>query len=415
MGSGWITRLLSGGSWRRWALALKRRGIAGNLDADLLPREIGAALSRIVPRREIPSGEVFAGDCLDILPRLPEKSVDLIFADPPYNLQLSQELFRPNMTRVDGVVEAWDHFKSFQEYDTFSRRWLVECRRVLKDSGTLWVIGSYHNIYRVGAILQDLGFWFLNDIAWIKSNPTPNFRGVRFTNAHETLLWTQKKKGAKYTFNHHAMRALNDDLQMRSDWQIPICSGKERLRVDGAKAHPTQKPEALLYRVILASSNPGDLVLDPFFGTGTTGAVAKKLRRRWIGIEREVRYAELARARIDSVEPGMFAESTFEFPTRRGRPRVAFGSLVEAGLVLPNQLLYFGGKGEFRARVQADGAIACDGHRGSIHQVGRMITNAPCNGWEHWFYEDSSGQRRPINELRETYWQLQSSQSASAR
>ncbi|MFH1184948.1 MAG: DNA methyltransferase [Chloroflexota bacterium] len=369
--------------------------------------QLRAIVDSIFSRRQLPAGEVLVGDCLEILPTLPEKSVDLIFADPPYNLQLSQELFRPNMTRVDGVDDAWDHFKSVQEYDTFTRNWLAACKRVLKDSGTLWVIGSYHNIYRVGAIMQDLGFWFLNDIAWIKSNPTPNFRGVRFTNAHETLLWVQKKKGAKYTFNHHAMKALNDDLQMRSDWHLPVCSGKERLRVQGAKAHPTQKPEALLYRVILSSSNPGDLVLDPFFGTGTTGAMAKKLQRRWIGIEREPAYAALARGRIEAVDAGMFPENTFVFPSRRDQPRVPFGSLVEAGLVKPDQPLYFGGKSSIRAKVCADGAIVHDGFFGSIHQVGRKITNAPCNGWEHWFYEDAEGQRRPINELREAYRQLQ--------
>jgi DNA modification methylase len=308
---------------------------------------------------------------------------------------------------VDGVDDEWDHFRTVQEYDAFTRRWLIECRRVLKDTGTLWVIGSYHNIYRVGAILQDLGFWFLNDIAWIKSNPTPNFRGVRFTNAHETLLWVQKKKGARYTFNHHAMKALNDDLQMRSDWHLPVCSGRERLRVHGQKAHPTQKPEALLYRLILASSNPGDVVLDPFFGTGTTGAVAKKLQRRWIGIEREPAYAALARQRIEAVEDGLFSEGTFVYPSRRMRPRVPFGSLVEAGLLQPDQLLYFGGKDAIKARIRADGAIIHSDIAGSIHQVGSKITNAPCNGWEHWYYEDSTGQRRPINDLREAYLQSQ--------
>jgi modification methylase len=405
MASGWITRLLEALGRRREQPKAQRAGDQGGIAH--VSKGIGDLLGGIFSRRQLPAGEVLVGNCLEILPTFPEKSVDLIFADPPYNLQLSHELFRPNMTRVDGVDDAWDHFKSFEEYDSFTRAWLSECRRVLKESGTLWVIGSYHNIYRVGAIMQDLGFWFLNDIAWIKSNPTPNFRGVRFTNAHETLLWAQKKRGAKYTFNHHAMKALNDDLQMRSDWQLPVCSGKERLRVHGVKAHPTQKPEALLYRVMLASSAPGDLVLDPFFGTGTTGAVAKKLQRRWIGIEREPTYAKLARERIEAIDPGMFAENTFVFPSRRDRPRVAFGSLVEAGLVKPNQVLYFGGKGKVKAKVCADGAIAYNGFQGSIHQVGRKITNAPCNGWEHWFYEDERGERRPINDLREAYLQLQ--------
>lgn len=348
------------------------------------------------------------GDCLQVLDALPEKSIDLIFADPPYNLQLSQELFRPNMTRVDGVVEAWDSFSSFADYDDFTRRWLSACRRVLKDSGTLWVIGSYHNIYRVGGILQDLGYWILNDIAWVKSNPTPNFRGVRFTNAHETLLWAQKKKGAKYTFNHHAMKALNDGLQMRSDWVLPVCSGKERLRIHGRKVHPTQKPEALLYRVILSSSNPGDVVLDPFFGTGTTGVVAKRLQRKWIGIERERAYADLARERIEAVDAGMFSEKIYVFPSKRDQPRVAFGRLVESGALKPGQTLYFLDKPGVQASVRADGSINCDGILGSIHQVGRQLMNAPCNGWEHWLYEESGGERLPIDRLRKAYLERQS-------
>ena len=351
----------------------------------------------------LPLDQTIHGDCVEVLKALPEKSVDLIFADPPYNLQLSQELFRPNMTRVDGVDEAWDHFKSFEDYDAFTRAWLTGCQRVLKDTGTIWVIGSYHNIYRVGEILQDLGYWILNDVVWIKSNPTPNFRGVRFTNAHETLLWAQKKKGARYTFNHHAMKSLNDDLQMRSDWELPVCSGKERLRVHGGKAHPTQKPEALLYRVILSSSNPGDKILDPFFGTGTTGAVAKKLQRHWIGIERDAGYVQLARQRIEGVDPGLFSEDVYVFPSRRSRPRVAFGRLLEANLIQPGQILYFGVKGEVTGTVRADGAIQCDGLVGSIHQVGRKLMNAPCNGWEHWYYEDGQGERKPLDALRVAY------------
>ena len=347
--------------------------------------------------------QVILGDCVEVMNRLPDRSIDLIFADPPYNLQLSHELFRPNMTRVNGVVEAWDQFDSFEQYDTFTRAWLSACRRVLKDTGTMWVIGSYHNIFRVGNILQDLGFWILNDVVWIKSNPTPNFRGVRFTNAHETLLWAQKKKGARYTFNHHAMKSLNDDLQMRSEWELPICSGKERLQVAGGKAHPTQKPEALLYRVILSSSNPGDTVLDPFFGTGTTGAVAKKLQRHWIGIERDANYAELGRRRVEAVEAGLFSEKIYVFPSRRDRPRVAFGKLLETNLLTPGQVLYFGVRGEATAVIRADGAIQCDGLVGSIHQVGRKLMSAPCNGWEHWFYEDEHGERKPLDALREAY------------
>jgi DNA modification methylase len=408
MASDWITRLLSAWRLRNRRSGWKTPGISKRERARDSFHPSEASIHELLSDPKSSIGTVLEGDCVDVLELFPEKCVDLIFADPPYNLQLSHELFRPNMTRVDGVSEAWDRFRSFDDYDDFTRGWLKACRRVLKDTGTIWVIGSYHNIYRVGTIMQDLGYWFLNDIAWIKSNPMPNFRGVRFTNAHETLLWAQKKKGAKYTFNHHTMKALNDDLQMRSDWQLPVCSGKERLRIHGEKAHPTQKPEALLYRVVMASSEPGDLILDPFFGTGTTGAVAKKLGRQWIGIEREAAYVALAQERIAAVDPGLFSEGTYALPKRRNRPRVAFGSLVEAGLVQPNQVLYFGGRGGIKATVRADGALICDEILGSIHQVGRRLMNAPCNGWEHWFYEDHQGERRPINDLREKYWQLQS-------
>jgi len=356
--------------------------------------------------RQLPLEQVIVGDSVEVLNSLPAKSVDLVFADPPYNLQLSQELYRPNMTRVDGVDDLWDQFESLEEYDAFTRSWLSACRRVLKDTGTIWVIGSYHNIYRVGSIMQDLGYWFLNDVVWIKSNPMPNFRGVRFTNAHETLLWAQKDKGAKYTFNHHAMKSLNENLQMRSDWELPVCTGKERLRVNGEKAHPTQKPEALLYRVIISSSNAGDVILDPFFGTGTTGAVAKKLQRHWIGIERDNTYAELARTRIASEDPGQASEEIYVFPSRRDRPRVAFGKLLEAGLIKPGQVLYFGRKGEVTGQVRADGAILCKGMVGSIHQVGRQLMDAPCNGWEHWFYKED-GEMKPLDVLRELYLTLQ--------
>ena len=363
----------------------------------------GTSAAKPMARLDAVLDRVIRGDCIEVLKNFPEKSVDLIFADPPYNLQLSHELFRPNMTRVDGVDDAWDRFDSFEQYDAFTRAWLTACRRVLKDTGTLWVIGSYHNIYRVGGIMQDLGYWILNDVVWIKSNPTPNFRGVRFTNAHETLLWAQKKKNTRYVFNHHAMKSLNEDLQMRSDWELPVCGGKERLRVHGDKAHPTQKPEALLYRVILSSSNPGDTVLDPFFGTGTTGAVARKLQRRWIGIERDANYVELARRRIEAVDPGLFSDAVYVFPSKRDQPRVAFGKLLETNMIQPGQQLYFGVKGEVTGVVRADGAIQCDGLVGSIHQVGRKLMNAPCNGWEHWFYEDEQGERRPLDALRQAY------------
>jgi len=352
--------------------------------------------------QSLPFNQILHGNCVDVLAALPENSVDLIFADPPYNLQLQQALYRPNMTKVDAVDDEWDRFGSLAEYDAFTRAWLSACRRVLKDTGTIWVIGSYHNVYRLGTILQDLGFWILNDVVWVKGNPMPNFRGVRFTNAHETLIWAQKRQGARYTFNYRAMKSLNDDLQMRSDWNISLCTGKERLKVNGQKAHPTQKPEALLYRVILSSSNPGDVVLDPFFGTGTTGAVAKVLHRRWIGIEKEAGYVKLAQARIDAVQPGMFTDEVYRFDSKRSLPRVAFGALVERGLLKPGQKLYFGKKRKIAAIVLANGQIKHNGSTGSIHEVGRAIQNAPCNGWEHWYYfDEASGELIVIDQLRQ--------------
>jgi len=323
--------------------------------------------------------------------------VDLVFADPPYNLQLSQDLYRPNQTKVDAVDDGWDKFSSFAEYDEFTRKWLAGCQRVLKDTGTLWVIGSYHNIYRVGAIMQDLGFWILNDVVWIKTNPMPNFRGVRFTNAHETLIWAQKKQGAKYTFNHHAMKALNDDLQMRSDWNLPLATGKERIKSNGAKAHSTQKPEALLYRVLLSSTNPGDVVLDPFFGSGTTGAVAKKLGRHFIGIERDAKYIRVATKRIETVT----AASAESLAVTRPKPkRVPFGNLVECGALGVGQTLYFAKNG-VKAKVLANGHIKCKGEVGSIHAIASSLTGAPANGWDLWLYEDDSGNKIPIDFLRE--------------
>jgi len=351
----------------------------------------------------LPLDKILHGDCVEKLAQLPEKSVDLIFADPPYNLQLSGTLWRPNMTQVDAVDDHWDQFDSFQTYDDFSRAWLSACRRVLKDNGSLWVIGSYHNIYRVGGILQDLGYWVLNDIVWIKTNPMPNFRGVRFTNAHETLIWASKSKGARYTFNHYAMKALNEDKQMRSDWVLPICSGKERLKVNGKKAHSTQKPEALLYRVIQSSSNPGDVVLDPFFGTGTTGAVAKKLHRHFIGIEREERYITVAKKRIDAIIPAPHDQATFDVrDKKRTAPRVPFAQLLEGGLLEPGGSLYFQKDREMMARIKPDSRLICGQYEGSIHQVAKQIMNGvPCNGWDHWYFENTAGELEPIDKLRE--------------
>jgi DNA modification methylase len=351
---------------------------------------------------QLPLDQILLGDCIKVLESLPDKSIDLIFADPPYNLQLSKDLWRPNLTRVNAVDDTWDQFDSFEAYDAFTRDWLIACRRVLKDTGSLWVIGTYHNIFRVGRVLQDLGFWILNDVVWIKNNPMPNFRGVRFTNAHETLIWAQKHKGERYTFNYQSMKALNDDLQMRSDWVTPLCTGKERIKVNGGKAHSTQKPEALLYRVILSSSNPGDVVLDPFFGTGTTGAVAKKLHRHWIGIEQDQRYVEVANERIEAVIPGAYSEEVFAGPKRKRR-RVPFGLLVEAGLVSPGQTLFFTKDKRITATIRADGSLICGEFSGSIHQVARKLTEAPCNGWEFWLFEDRDGEMKPIDTLRNKY------------
>jgi len=348
----------------------------------------------------LPLDQVLEGDCIQIMQQLPPESVDLVFADPPYNLQLQGELYRPNQTRVDGVSDAWDHFDGFGQYDTFTREWLTACRRVLKPTGTLWVIGTYHNIYRVGAILQDLEFWILNNIVWIKTNPMPNFRGVRFTNAHESLIWAQKERGQRYTFNHHAMKALNDNLQMRSDWYLPRCSGRERLRVNGVKAHSTQKPLALLYRVLLSSSNPGDVVLDPFFGTGTTGEAARRLGRHWIGIERDPQYAALARERINRADESPDADA-LRVPNPRREPRLPFGALLETGLLAPGQALYFSDDASIQAVVLADGRIEHDGQRGSIHQIARTLQAGPCNGWMLWYYIDPlSGDHLPIDHLR---------------
>lgn len=352
----------------------------------------------------IPIDQILQGDCIDILDTLPEKCVDLIFADPPYNLQLRQELWRPNMTRVDAVDDDWDQFASFEEYDRFTRQWLTACRRVLKDSGSLWVIGAYHNIYRIGAILQDLGYWILNDVVWVKTNPMPNFHGVRFTNAHETLIWASKSRGSRYTFNHHALKAFNDDLQMRSDWLLPICTGPERLKIDGKKAHATQKPEALLYRILLATTQPGDIVLDPFFGTGTTGAAARKLHRHWIGIERQGEYVEIARLRLEQTAPLSDDLSLYEVSNRSRRPRrIPFGALLENGLLSPGDRLYFRGQRSQTAEITSDGRLKLDGFTGSIHQAGRYLAGGiPCNGWDAWYYEGEPGSLLPIDTLRKT-------------
>jgi len=332
---------------------------------------------------------VIEGDCIEVMNALPEACADLVFADPPYNLQLEGELRRPDNSKVDAVDDHWDQFGSFAEYDRFTRDWLAAARRVLKDTGALWVIGSYHNIFRVGAILQDLGFWILNDVVWRKTNPMPNFRGVRFTNAHETLIWAAKdRKQKSYTFNYEAMKALNDELQMRSDWTLPICAGAERLKDStGEKAHSTQKPEALLHRVIVASSKPGDVILDPFFGSGTTGAVAKRLGRHFIGIERDRDYAALARKRIASVMPAN-DDAVEVTKSKRAEPRIPFGWLVEQRLVPAGTMLVSPTR-RHRAKVRADGTLVVDGATGSIHRIAAHVQGLDaCNGWTFWMYEE---------------------------
>jgi len=342
---------------------------------------------------------ILEGDCIKHMRSSPERSVDAIFADPPYNLQLGSDLLRPNNTFVDGVNNNWDKFESFAAYDEFTRTWLTEARNVLKDEGTLWVIGSYHNIFRVGSILQELGFWILNDVVWRKTNPMPNFRGKRFTNAHETLIWCSKDQKAKYTFNYEAMKSLNEEIQMRSDWLLPICNGAERIRKDGRKAHPTQKPESLLHRVILSSTLVGEIILDPFFGSGTTGAVARKLGRKFIGIERDKNYVEIAKKRLECV-PEVADTSLLSTPSKRSEPRVPFGSLVERGLLEPGTILVDLRK-RHTAKVRADGSIISAEHKGSIHRVGALVQDAPaCNGWQFW-HLDVGGKLTPIDALRQ--------------
>ncbi len=353
------------------------------------------------PAADLPLNQILKMDCVEAMKSLPDESVDMVFADPPYNLQLGGDLYRPEGGQVDAVDDAWDQFDSFAVYDAFTKAWLKEARRILKPNGSLWVIGSYHNIFRVGASLQDLGYWILNDIIWRKANPMPNFKGTRFTNAHETLIWASKSEKAKYTFNYRAMKNLNDELQMRSDWVMPICGGQERLKRNGVKAHPTQKPEALLYRVMLATTNKGDIVLDPFFGTGTTGAVAKRLGRHWIGCEKEDNYCEVAEERIEAALPLDESElKTMQSP--KAKPRVAFGTLVETGYLKPGTELCSKNR-KFKAKVRADGSLLWNGHEGSIHKIGATVQDAPsCNGWTYWYYDDGK-ELKPVDALRQTY------------
>lgn len=353
-----------------------------------------------VVREALPLNKIMETDCIEAMNSLPADSIDLIFADPPYNLQLRGDLHRPDNSKVDAVDNDWDKFSSFALYDTFTKNWLSAARRILKPNGAIWVVGSYHNIFRVGSEIQNQGFWILNDVVWRKSNPMPNFRGMRLTNAHETLIWASKSEESKYTFNYDALKSLNDGIQMRSDWVLPICTGHERLKDEkGDKAHPTQKPESLLHRIIVATTKPNDVVLDPFFGTGTTGAVAKKLGRDFIGIEREPAYIKVAKERIKNIRK--FDRSSLEVTlSKRSEPRVPFGQLVERGMLNPGEDLW-SLNGRHKAKIRVDGTLIGNDIKGSIHQVGAAMEGAPsCNGWSYWCYK-RDGKRIPIDILRQ--------------
>ena len=364
----------------------------------------GPSPSKAVPKSALPLDQIIVGDCIASMNALPAGSVDLIFADPPYNLQLGGDLTRPDNSHVDAVNNEWDKFSSFAVYDEFTRAWLKAARRVLKDDGAIWVIGSYHNIFRVGTAIQDLDYWILNDVVWNKANPMPNFKGTRLTNAHETLIWAARSQNQKkYTFNYDALKTANDDVQMRSDWwTFPICSGGERMKNDdGRKSHPTQKPEALLHRIIVGTTNPGDVILDPFFGTGTTGAVAKLLGRHWIGLERDGDYVDVATRRIANVR-ALGAEDIAVQTSKKSEPRVAFGALVEHGLVRPGDRLYCP-QNRHVARVRADGSLMTGESSGSIHRMGAHVQNAPsCNGWTFWHFKSDQG-LAPIDLLRRKF------------
>ena len=380
----------------------KSGGNGGHMVQLMLKDRVRArAASELCLSSDLPLGQILPGDCIAAMRELPAASIDMIFADPPYNLQLGGDLVRPDGSHVDAVTDHWDKFDSFATYDAFTKAWLAEAKRLLKPKGSLWVIGSYHNIFRVGALMQDMGFWILNDIVWRKANPMPNFKGTRFTNAHETLIWASMGEKAKYTFNYRAMKTLNDELQMRSDWVLPICGGQERIRKDGHKAHPTQKPEALLYRVMLATTKQGDVVLDPFFGTGTTGAVAKRLGREWIGCEREPLYRDVAKERIELALPlDESAIATMQSP--KSAPKVAFGTLVETGWITPGTIIS-DKKRRIKATVLTDGSLASGTEKGSIHSLGAKLQGASaCNGWTFWHIEHE-GELKPVDALRQLY------------
>ncbi|MEJ5306401.1 MAG: site-specific DNA-methyltransferase [Ignavibacteria bacterium] len=344
--------------------------------------------------------KIYQGDCIELLKKIPDESIDLIFADPPYNLQLNNELYRPDQSKVDPVDDEWDKFNTFEDYDNFTKKWLSECKRILKQTGSIWVIGTYHNIFRVGAIMQNLGYWILNDIIWIKNNPMPNFKGTRFNNAHETLIWATKSKNSRYTFHYHSMKVMNDDLQMRSDWYIPICQGSERIKVNGQKAHSTQKPEELLYRIILSTSNPEDVVLDPFSGSGTTAAVAKRLGRNFIAFEKEDFYIKVSNERLKKVKP--IDKKFLEYKVERKKPKVSFGSLIEKGLIEIGEFLYSSDE-KYKAQVMADASLNYEDEAGSIHKISAKILNRERNnGWTFWFVK-RNGKLVSIDNLREEY------------
>ena len=365
--------------------------------------KIKPASAKLAPvRAALPLNKILRMDCIEAMRSLPDACIDMVFADPPYNLQLGGDLHRPDGSTVDAVTDDWDKFDTFATYDAFTKAWLAEAHRILKPDGTIWVIGSYHNIFRVGTAMQDKGFWILNDVIWRKSNPMPNFKGTRFTNAHETLIWASKSDKARYLFNYRAMKTLNDELQMRSDWLIPICNGKERIKINGVKAHPTQKPEALLYRILLSCTKPGDVVLDPFFGTGTTGAVAKRLGRNWIGCERDAGYCEVAEERIEAALP-LDESSLTTMQSPRAAPRVAFGQLLESAYLRPGAQLT-DRKRRYGAIIRADGSLTWNGQYGSIHKIGAAAQGAPsCNGWTFWHYSTLQGELKPLDDLRQTY------------
>jgi len=349
---------------------------------------------------EFELNKIYQGDCIELLKKLPDESIDLIFADPPYNLQLNGELYRPDQSKVDPVDDEWDKFETFEEYDNFTRQWLTECKRVLKSTGSIWVIGTYHNIFRVGTIMQNLDYWILNDIIWIKNNPMPNFKGTRFNNAHETLIWATKSKESKYTFHYHSMKVMNDDLQMRSDWYIPICQGNERIKINGQKAHSTQKPEELLYRIILSTSNPDDIVLDPFSGSGTTAAVAKRLGRKFIAFEKEDFYIKVANERLEKVKS--IDKKFLEYRVERKKPKVPFGSLIEKNLVEVGEFL-FSKDEKHKTQVMADASLIYENEIGSIHKISaKILGRERNNGWTFW-YVKRNDKLISIDELREEY------------